>query len=325
MGIFHSALQRIVQREVEEAQRLAKSKVIVPPSYEPSISLQNWIKAVVDGLDSRAPRSRHLLVLGGILNGLSRHEDEIVSSATRAQLQELFVKAVNSALFHSHETELGRQCAALALNYTFQHLSDFERSHIQYDDLLPVLMHTLLVSPEGFGSGTFLQAIDSDVRQSSSTQFNWPANSPSYIHIQAILANPMISSIGPLSRLIAHSVECVRDPWLVSSLVDDVAEFCNIMFKGWRHNKISEIEVAEESIYLNQEARTRTLPDLWKLLRSTLFGLVIVLRSAIGRLLADSTLGSNNREYCLFIGLESTDIPSRTADCHPMSAVTTLS
>ncbi|GAM87234.1 hypothetical protein ANO11243_052560 [Dothideomycetidae sp. 11243] len=294
MGIFHSAVQRIVQREVEAAEQRAGSKLQYPIPSEPQIPLNKWILAVHEGLDHRSQRSRHSLVLGGILNGLSKHDGDIVAPALRANLQETFVKATNSSLVHHNESDLGRQSAVLALNYTFPHLSDFERSQLNYDELLPIAMHSLLRSPEGLQAGHFLQAVDTDIRPSLDSTFNWPATSPTYLHIQGMLSSPLMASIGPLSRLIAHTAESARDPWLVSALVDDVAEFCHNIFKQWRHNKISEIDVADEEALLHQEARTKTLPELWRLLRSSLFALVIVLRSAVGRLLADSTLGSDS-------------------------------
>ncbi|KAF2150570.1 hypothetical protein K461DRAFT_270000 [Myriangium duriaei CBS 260.36] len=294
MGVFHSATQRIIQHEAEEAERKATKQVDYLASNEPHLPLSKWIRAVVEGLDHRSPRSRHLLVLGGVLNGLSRHDDDIIPSTLRATLEENFVKAANSALVNRNETDLGRQMVVLSLNYTFPHLSNFERTHLDYDELLPALMHALLHSSEGLGSGYFLQAIDTDIRQSSDSQFNWPAESPTHIQTQAMLASPLITSIGPLSRLIAHTAENARDPWLVSSLVDDVAEFCDNIFRRWRHNKVSEIDVTEDKTYLHPEAREKTLPDLWRLLRSLLFALVIILRSAVGRLLADSTLGGDS-------------------------------
>ena len=99
--------------------------------------------------------------------------------------------------------------------------------------------------------------------------------------------------MGPLSRLMAHSVEHARDPWLIQTMMDDLASFSRALMTQWRQNKLSEIDASEESLHLDDEARTRTIPSLWKLLKAALFATTIVLRSVMGRVLSDSTLAAD--------------------------------
>ncbi|TKX25453.1 hypothetical protein C1H76_2101 [Elsinoe australis] len=293
MGVFHSAVKRVIQGDIDEAERKSNNKQHRQFSVEARIPLTAWARAILQGADDRSPRSRHLLVLGGILVGLGLDDDDFATAAVRTMVQEAFIKAANLSLHDRNEDELGRQAVVLSMNHAFPYLSDFERARIDYDELLPPLMHSLLHSQEGLRSGYFLQVIDTEVRQASGTQFNWSASSRSFQQVQRMLSTPLVASMGALSRLIAHTAENVKDSWLVSSMVDDVAEFSANMHKSWRQNKLSEIDVSEEEQFLSVEARRTTLPELWRLLRSTLFALVIVLRSGVGRLLADRTLGSD--------------------------------
>jgi hypothetical protein len=186
----------------------------------------------------------------------------------------------------------------LALNHVFTHLSDVDRSALDYDRLLPVLMTSTFHSSHGLRSGYFLGAADADLQQISNQQFNWPSASPSYQQIESILKSPLISSLGPLSRLIAHTIDRVRDPWLVQSAVDDLSDFSRRLGTQWRQNKLSEIDASEESVFLHEEARSSTVPTLWRLLRSTLFAIVIILRSATGRVVGNAALAAHNSKTC---------------------------
>jgi hypothetical protein len=99
--------------------------------------------------------------------------------------------------------------------------------------------------------------------------------------------------MGPLSRLMAHSVENVRDPWLIQTMVDDLASFARALTTQWRQNKLSEIDASEETVYLDDEALRSTLPVLWKLLKAALFATTIVLRGVLGRILSDVILAAD--------------------------------
>jgi hypothetical protein len=110
----------------------------------------------------------------------------------------------------------------------------------------------------------------------------------------ALLNRPLVASLGPLSRLISHTVENVKDPGLVQTMVGDLAGFCKALMTQWRQNRLSNVDLHEEASVLADETQTVTGPQLWKLLRSCLFALTIVFRGAIGRMLGDRGLASDN-------------------------------
>ena len=294
MGVFNSASIRIQQREHE--------RVSAVPSHlsneftEVTIPIDQWVRSVVQGADEHSPRSRHLFVLGGVLIGFSNQEEDHLSTSLRSTLQSAFVTATNLALEDPNADEFQHLCISLALNHTFPHLSDYERSQLDYDRLLPILMHSMLHSAEGLRSGYFLSVVDADVQQASANQFNWPAASSSFFQIQKIVGSPLVTSIGPLSRLIAHAVEQVRDHWLAQTLVEDITDFTRTLHAQWRANKLSEIDATEDPRFLHPEAIGTTLPVLWRLLRTTLFSVVVILRSAVGRVLNDGRLAQDNGE-----------------------------
>lgn len=119
------------------------------------------------------------------------------------------------------------------------------------------------------------------------------ARSSSYRQVEAIMARPLVSSMGPLSRFIAHSVENVRDPWLIQTMMDDLASFARALTTQWRQIKFSEIDPAEESVYLEEDALNRTLPLLWKLLKTALFATTIVITGVFSRTLGDKVLAGD--------------------------------
>lgn len=300
MGVFHSAATRFIERE-----RVAKEGGISSATsftLEPHLPTGEWIKAVIKGADERSQPSRHVLLFGGLLIGFANKDDEFLSSSLGLLLQTAFVKAVNLTLMETPTTdELSLFGIVLALNHAFTHLSDMERSKIDYDRLLPILMASTLHSSDGLQSGYFLGVVDADVQQVSSVQFSWTKTSSSFRQVERTLSSPLASNLGPLSRLIAHTVEQVHDSWLLLSAIEDLADFSRRLLTQWRQNKLSEIDASEEAMFLHEEARKDTVPTLWKLLRSTLFAVVIVLRSAIGRVIGDGILAANDSKFSLSI------------------------
>lgn len=320
MSVFHSAATRIKNREIDRAEATG---LLPGPQSQPEdfIDCDEWVRSVIKGADERSSRSNHLLVFSGLLIGFGSVDDSFLPYSLNSSLQDAIVKAANLVTEDPTSDELSHLCIALALNHTFPYLSDFERSRIDCDRLLPILMHAMLHSSDGLKSGYFLGALDADVQQVSSQQFNWPASSGSFHQIQRMSTSPLISSLGPFSRLIAHTIEHLRESWLVDSLVDDLAEFAERVQSQWRTNKLSEIDPAEEADFLHQEARSTTLPVLWKLLRTSLFSIVIVLRSSIGRVLGDGSLAQDAGKSSLpFMHLNVTDETRCSADCTTKSS-----
>ena len=296
LSVFHSAAQALLRHE-RALQEKSADEDFEQLQLERTLPKDDWIKAVINGADDRSPRWRHLLLLGGLLLGFGPVEQENLSRSMRSTVESALVTAANLSLEETlDEDELGLYSIVLVLNHCFPSLSDHERAQLNYDALLPILMRSTLHSAEGLRSAYFLGAIDLDVQPISNNQFQWTQRSGSFQQVQAMLSSPLLSSLGPLSRLIGHAVEQVQQPWLVTTVIDDCEIFAKALLVQWRQNKLSEIDSSEESMFLDRETMENTTPQLWKLLRSTLFAVVIVLRSAIGRMLGDGALANDEGE-----------------------------
>lgn len=100
--------------------------------------------------------------------------------------------------------------------------------------------------------------------------------------------------MGLLSKTIAYSTDHVRDPTRLQTMVDDVLAFSQILQTQWRQLSISKIDALAEATELSSETRDKTLPVLWRLLRSALFVVTILLKGVIGRVLNDRALAVAN-------------------------------
>jgi hypothetical protein len=217
-------------------------------------------------------------------------------SGIRKRVEGALVRAANLALVEVRERSeadgLGGQTITLALNHAFTYLSDGERAQLDYDLLLPVLIGTAYFSSEGFQSAYFLGGLDLDIVVHGE-KLGWSVRSSSFRQVEGIMARPLVSSMGPLSRLIAHAVENVRDPWLLQTMMDDLASFSRALMTQWRQIRFSGIDPAEESLYLNDEALNNTLPALWRLLKAALFATTVILRGVLIRTLGDAVLAAD--------------------------------
>lgn len=257
-----------------------------------------WVKAVVKGADDKSPRWRHVLLIGGALLGFEGQDRQGLPAHLRKKLESALVKAANLAFRETNPQDvIGLYSIVLALNHTFELLSDTERAQLDYDSLLPILLESTFFSNEGLESGYYLGSIDHDVRQIPGKKFSWSSKSKSFHKVRRISSKPLISSLGPLSRLIAHALENVQDSRLVSNAMGRLTEFSRTMTTQWRQNKLSEIDASEENEYLDNESLKVSLPVLWTLLRVSMFAVVIILRSALGRLLGDRVLAAHNSEF----------------------------
>ncbi|KAF2634799.1 hypothetical protein P280DRAFT_523778 [Massarina eburnea CBS 473.64] len=300
LSVFHTAVTTVVEYHSHVRTDKAPELLLGQTPIGGGLPLDDWIRAVVGGADERSQRWKHLITLGGLLIGIASLErqglDLYWTSGMRKRLEGALVRAVNLALVEVRERSeadgLGGQTIALVLNHAFACIADTEKAHINYDLLLPVLIGTAFFSNEGFQSAYFLGGLDLDVAVKGG-RLNWDARSTSYRQVEAIMARPLAASMGPLSRLIAHAVENVSDPWLIQTMMDDLASFARALTTQWRQVKFSEIDPAEEEATLSEEAYHRTLPLLWKLLKSALFATTVVLRGVFNRTLADSSLASD--------------------------------
>ncbi|KAK2762642.1 hypothetical protein FQN54_000815 [Arachnomyces sp. PD_36] len=286
LSVFNTAAITILKNEAVDEPRS-------PYARRQTLKREEWVKAVVNGADANSPRWRHTLLLSGILIGFEGQDRQGLPSSIKTKLESALVKAVVMALNERDPGDkLAGFCLTMVLNHSFELLSDFERAQIDYDLLLPILVEATAFSQEGLEGGYFLGTVDRDVKEVSGKRFKWAAQSPTHVHVRNILSKPLIASLGPLSRLIAHSIENVRDPDLVAGVVGSLTEFARTLMVQWLQNKLSEIDPSEEADFLDEESRTSTVPVLWRLLRTSMFSFVIILRAVLGRVLNDPVLAS---------------------------------
>lgn len=284
LGVFNSASIHF--------QSLNESGLSVGGFAEPlRLSREKWVTAVVKGADERSPRWRHVLVFSGILLGFSENCGHEFPHSLRWTLEKAIIKATNLAL-QEHELEdgLAAKSIAVTLSHVFGLLHDAQKAGLNHDALLPHLYHSPFYDINGLHSGYFLSIIDADVVESLPGKFDWSDRSSTYERAQHLASSPLVASLGPLSRLIAFSAENARDPNLLTIMVEDLAGFARSLLVQWRQNKLSEIDITEERTFLSEETLKKTLPLLWRILRSSMFAIIVILRSILGRVLGDVRL-----------------------------------
>jgi hypothetical protein len=289
ISIFNTAAITVHKHQVEGHQ---KPYDLYQPRMGGGISCDDWAKAVVKGLDDRTPRWQHMLVIGGVLLGMEGQQRQGLSRGLRTTLENAMVTATNLALDKpASGGTLGAEAIVLALNHTFPLLSDHIRRELNYDALLMVMIPAL-TSTEGYQDGSFLEAIDFDVRPVSGNKFDWSAKSPSFIQLQKLASKPLISSMGQLSRLIAHSIENMNGSLRLAEVRAHLLKFTGTLFERWQRNKLSEIDPSEEDAFLTPETLRVTFPVLWQVLKTAMFATVVILRAIIGKTLIDPILAS---------------------------------
>jgi hypothetical protein len=232
-------------------------------------------------------------MLGALLLGFEEKEKRALPPHLRSKLESALVAATNLALQAVDEQLVSKYALAFVLNHTFQLLTDYNRAQLNYDLLLSISIEAVFSSKEGLELGYWLSSIDRDVLEVADRKFNWSPKSATYGIVREMQGRPLIASLGPMSRLIAHSVENVHDSNLLLVTLDRLAEFARTLSVSWRQNKLSEIDVSEELDFLDAETTRNTLPTLWHVLRLSLFASVIILRAVMGRLLDDAILVSD--------------------------------
>ncbi|CAI6337267.1 unnamed protein product [Periconia digitata] len=300
LSVFHTAVTTVVTYHNDV--RYNKTPELIPGQTPigGGLTLDEWIRAIVSGADERSHRWKHVVALGGLLLGLAGLEEQGTdlywASSMRRRVEGALVRAINMALVEVRERSeadgLPGQTIVLVLNHAFGFLADLEKAQINYGLLLPLLIGTAYFSNEGFQSAYFLGGLDLDVRMNGG-RLDWDARSSSYRQVEAIMARPLVANMGPLSRLIAHAVENVEDPWLIQTMMGDLASFARALTTQWRQIKISEIDPTDEESAMSEEAFRKTIPLLWKLLSSALFATTIILHGVLNRTLADSALASD--------------------------------
>ena len=284
LSIFNSAAIQVVQ---SEASLETNSQTLT----QREISREEWAIAVVNGADNKSPRWRHLCVLAGLLIGFEGRGKQNLSKPLRRKLENATVKAVNLALQQGEiSDELAGNSIGMVLGHVFELLSDSEKTNLNSDLLLPILVHAPFFSKDGLQYGYFISMIDSDVVQREGMKFDWSPKSSTYIQCQRMATGPLIASLSSLARLTAFCVEAVANTDLLSTLITDLSAFTRSLCVQWRQNKLSEIDITEESIFLSEESLKATVPVLWRVLKSTMFAIIIILKSLLGRVIGDSRM-----------------------------------
>ena len=223
--------------------------------------------------------------------GFESHDRHGLPIALRRTLEGATVKAANLALQETTTADnLGPSTICMVLGHALDLLSDFEKSQINYDLLLPILIDSMFLSKMGLQWGYFLGTMDADIIQVANNTFDWSPRSSTYVQLQRIFSGPLVSSLGSLSRLVSQCIERVREVNILFRMTEDLAAFTRSLGIQWRQNKLSEVDPTEETVYLNRETRKSTLPLLWQVLKSTMFAIVVIQRSLLGRVLGDGNI-----------------------------------
>ncbi|KAK1751772.1 putative PEX8 peroxisomal biogenesis factor 8 [Echria macrotheca] len=279
ISIFNTAAIHVHRRDVESKKAF---------NFKPSASLHTeaWTSAVIKGADDSSSRWKHVLVLSGILMGLEGNQRQSLGWGMRKTLQQAVVTAANLALRGDPKEPVPAPPGpvVMALNYAFPLLSE-SRHALDCDALVPAATAAAFDS-DGLEDGLFLGAIDLDVRQAEE-KFMWPESSPSFLHLGQLEQKPLVSGLGPLSKLLGHAIRHARDTQVVLQAQDDMVQFTERLLQHWQGNKFSEVEISEEAIYLTPETIQTTWTVLWQLLKKIMYGVVAMLHPIVSRSLLD--------------------------------------
>ncbi|KAK0646174.1 hypothetical protein B0T16DRAFT_458123 [Cercophora newfieldiana] len=284
ISIYNTAAIHIQRRELEDA----KNKTPRPGG---SLRTAAWAAAVIKGADNLSSRWKHVLVLSGILMGLEGGSRQSLSSGMRGTLERAVVTAANLALGGGglHDAPAGP--LVMALNYAFPLLSESSRASLDCDGLVPAVTRAAF-GADGLQDGLFLSAIDLDVRQTGQ-RFMWPDSSPTFHLLRQLEQRPLVSGLGPLSKLLGFAIQHARHTHVVLQAQDDMIVFTEKLLRHWQANKLSELEMSEEEVFLTPETLQSTWAVLWQLLKKIMYGVVAVLQPVVARSLLDYHMRSD--------------------------------
>ena len=281
LGVFNTASIHLVQRDRGYSDG-------VPNTAPEGLQIEKWVKSIVKGADDKSPRWRHLLVLGGVLIGFDKYGERNLPSELRHNLEAAVVTAANLALKdEQHNSEDALHVVGLVLAHIFDFLEEFQKSRLDHERLLPLLVDAIFFSRDGFQWGYFVGTMDADLLQVTGEKFLWSPKSSTYFQTQRIASSPLIGALGPLSRVVAYCVGAVSRIDAILQTADSLQRFSRSVSVQWQQNKLSEVDPAEESLFLHEDTLTKTIPTLWQLLKSALFSTVVVQSAIVGRLLSD--------------------------------------
>jgi len=284
LGVFNAA-------SLQKLQHDNSSKHLGPLPVREGLKVEEWVKAVVQGADDRSSRWKHIIVLGGLLIGFESHNRHALSLALRRNLGGAVVKAANLALEDIKELDdESASVICMVLGYIFEILEDSEKNEIDQERLLPLLIESTLFSRNGLHWGYFLGTVDVDIVQDASNKFNWSPQSSTYMQISQMASRPVIASLGSLSRLISLCVADSKDVDTLIKMSDNISSFTRSLCIQWQQNKLSEVDVTEESHFLTEVSLRKSLPLLWQILKSSLFAVVVMQRSLLERVIGDGRM-----------------------------------
>ena len=284
LGVFHAASLRKVQQD-DDPQHPG------PLSAREGLNVDDWVKAVVQGADDRAPRWKHMLVLGGLLLGFESDNRHNLPSVLRRSLGGAVVRAANLALQEIKGlNDEGASVVCMVLGYVFEILDGSENNQIDQDRLLPPLIECTLFSRNGLHWGYFLGTIDGDIVQDANNRFSWSTQSSTYLQIKQMASRPLVASLGSLSRLISLCVANTKDIGLLTMMGGNILSFTRSLCVQWQQNKLSEVDSTEETQFLNEQSLTNSLPLLWRILKSSLFAVVVMQSALLGRVIGDGRM-----------------------------------
>ncbi|KAK0711049.1 hypothetical protein B0H67DRAFT_601892 [Lasiosphaeris hirsuta] len=284
ISIYNTAAMHVRKHELEHA------KPKIPPVSGGGLRTDAWAAAVIGGADDLSSRWQHLLVLSGILMGLESGNRKSLSSGMRRTLELTVVTAANLAARGGEPVTAPTPAGPvmMALNYAFPLLSEASRAALDCDALIPVAIKAVFAAA-GLQDGLFLGAINLDVRQTGK-QFMWSESSPSFLHLRLLEQKPLVSGLGPLSKLLGYAIEHARDANAVLRAQDDLVTFTAKLLQHWQTNKLSELEISEEEVFLTPETMQTTWTVLWQQLKKIMYGVVAILQSVVARSLLDPRL-----------------------------------
>lgn len=291
LSVYNTAAIHVRRNELENAdkRRALGFGITASPAVGGGLRSEAWARAVVKGADERSSRWQHLLVLAGIFMGFEGNGRQSLSGSMRRTLEGAVVTAANLAL-HSlgREPPVASSAIVLALNWAFSLLSDVAREGLDCDSLLPVAVQAML-GEAGYQGGLFLGSLGPDVRQVGE-RLDWPEISGSFMALKDLSSKPLVETAGPLSNLIAYSVEKAKDHRLVLRAQDDLLAFTSTLLAQWWNVMLSDVEISEEGASLTENTLQATWSTLWRLLTHILFAVVAILRAITARSLLDPQL-----------------------------------
>ena len=230
-------------------------------------------------------------MIAGLLLGFGGSSIDSISTSMRMKLENATVKAANLAIQESNcDGELGLHSTALILAHTFDLLSDGCKSDLEHHLILPIATRLAFSSKDGLHSGYLLSTMDADIVQVTTTKFDWPSTSGTFVQCERITNGPVLSGLGPLTRLMCLSIANVSNANILSAHIESLVSFTRSVLVQWQQNKLSEVDPAEEEEFLSEASLKHTLPVIWNFLRTAMFSVLILQRAVLSRVLEDLSL-----------------------------------